>query len=249
MKNEFIPEHKNRLDVEMVKRGMVRSRSMANDLISREKISVNGKIITKPSLSVSETDKITIDSPVKFVSRAGEKLDYALKTFEINPEGLEIIDIGSSTGGFTDCLLQNNVKKIIAIDVGTNQMVEEIKLDSRVELHESTDVRNFKLPHPVDIAVIDVSFISLSLVLPKAFEFLKDGGKAIALVKPQFEVGMKIAKKQKGIIKNEDEQFQVLEKIKSTAREIGFEIMRDTLSPITGEKGNREFLLLLQKSK
>lgn len=237
----------NRLDMEIAKRNLARSRSAASDLISRGKVSVNGKVTTKSSVKIFDTDLIVVDSPTEFVSRAGEKLSHALKIFEINVNDLSVIDIGSSTGGFTDCLLKNGAQKIIALDVGTDQLVSELRNDPRVEVFESTNVRTFKIPYLVDMAVIDVSFISLNLVLPKVFEFLKNGGLVIALVKPQFEVGMEIAKKKKGIITEEKEQLRVLQNIKKKAMEIGFKVIKDTPSPITGEKGNREFLLLLQK--
>jgi len=242
-------EHRERLDVEMMRRGLTRSRSSANDLILRKKVSVNKKIVTKPSTKIISSDQIFINSLENFVSRAGEKLNHALKTFKINVFDLEVVDIGSSTGGFTDCLLKNGAKKIIAIDVGTDQMVSELKKDPRVEIFEGTNVRTFKLPHHVDMVAIDVSFISLALILPRAYEFLKPEGFVIALVKPQFEVGMEIAKKFKGVITDEKQQKLVLENIKSVSEKIGFQIIDETLSPITGEKGNREFLLFLQKTE
>jgi 23S rRNA (cytidine1920-2'-O)/16S rRNA (cytidine1409-2'-O)-methyltransferase len=238
----------NRLDAEIFRRGLARSRSAASDLVSRSKVSVNGKTSTKQSAQVNEADVIVIDSPSVFASRAGEKLSHALEIFKIDVRDLEIIDVGSSTGGFTDCLLKNGARKITAIDVGTDQLVPELRNDSRVEVREGTDVRKFKLPSPVDMAVIDVSFISLSLVLPKVFQFLKPDGLAIALVKPQFEVGMESAKKKKGIITDEKEQSNVVLRIKSIATKLGFAVLQEAVSPIKGEKGNREFLLLLKKA-
>ncbi len=247
MEQNTSPEIKNRLDVEMQKRNLVRSRSLASDLIKRGKVSVNGAIITKQSIEVGAADLITVDSPERFVSRAGEKLAHALESFKIPVTGLTAIDIGSSTGGFTDCLLQKGVAKVIAVDVGTNQLVPLIKHDPRVLVHEGTNIRTFTIPELVDLAVIDVSFISLSLVLPKTYTYLKEGGMVIALVKPQFEVGMETAKKHRGVIKSAPLQKEVLERIKSEAKEIGFKVVNDTTSPIEGEKGNKEFLLVLKK--
>ncbi|HEY0908481.1 MAG TPA: TlyA family RNA methyltransferase [Candidatus Paceibacterota bacterium] len=253
MDNETPIETKTRLDVAVHSRGLARSRSAAVDLIKREKIKVNGKVITKGSFEVSSSDTLSIDAPERFVSRAGEKLSHALDAFKIDVKGLEAVDIGSSTGGFTDCLLQRGAKKVVAIDVGNDQLVSELRNDPRVEVHEDTNVRSFKIASPVDIAVIDVSFISLTLVLPKAYEFLKDGGLlkkggiVVALVKPQFEVGMETAKKHRGVITSEGEHRQVLEHVKSVAKEIGFKVANETPSPIEGEKGNKEFLLYLKK--
>jgi len=240
-------QHTNRLDVELYRRGLARSRSEASDLIARKKISVNKKIVTKVSTGVLECDVLEVSSPSPYVSRAGEKLSFALEQFKINVTGLETLDIGSSTGGFTDCLLKKGAKKVIAIDVGSNQLSKELRSDARVELHESTDIRRFSLTSPVDLVTIDVSFISLTLVLPKAFEYLKPDALCVALVKPQFEVGMELAKKYQGVILDEKLQASMLEKIKTSALSVGFKIIGNCPSPIEGEKGNREFLLLLQK--
>lgn len=253
MEQHILPEIKTRLDVALYERGLTRSRSAAVDLIKRDKVLVNGKTANKASIEVKSTDTITIDSPERFVSRAGEKLSHALDAFKIDVTGLEAVDIGSSTGGFTDCLLQRNAKKVIAIDVGTDQLVTELRNDPRVEVHEGTNIRQFSISQKVDIAVVDVSFISLTLVLPKVYEFLKDGGLlkkggiAVALVKPQFEVGMETAKKHRGVITSEGEHREVLERVKSVAKDIGFKVVNETVSPIEGEKGNKEFLLYLKK--
>jgi 23S rRNA (cytidine1920-2'-O)/16S rRNA (cytidine1409-2'-O)-methyltransferase len=246
MSDDKNTKQSNRLDVETARRGLARSRSEAADLISRKKVSVNGKISSKASMEVSPDDNISVDSPSRYVSRAGEKLSFALSHFQIDPTGLDAIDIGSSTGGFTDCLLRSGAKHVTAIDVGKNQFAKELRGDARVILHESTDVRRFTTV-PVDLVVIDVSFISLSLVLPKAFEFLKPSCSCIALVKPQFEVGMELAKKFQGVILDNKLQSDMVDKIKSCALSLGFKIAGDAPSPIEGEKGNREFLLLLKK--
>ncbi|MEN9622187.1 MAG: ribosomal large subunit methyltransferase [Candidatus Parcubacteria bacterium] len=253
MENNTSPEHKNRLDVEMHSRGLARSRSNAVDLIKRGKVKINGKVVTKASVEVGMADTLSIETPEKFVSRAGEKLEHALSVFKVDVKDLTAVDIGSSTGGFTDCLLQHGARKVIAIDVGTDQLVAELRNDPRVEVHEGSNVRSFVISEQVDIAVIDVSFISLTLVLPKAYEFLKDGGllkkggTVVALVKPQFEVGMETAKKHRGVITSEGEHREVLERVKKVAKEIGFKVVNETISPIEGEKGNKEFLLLLKK--
>lgn len=247
MKTPISQEHTKRLDVEVAFRGLARSRSSALDLIRREKISVNGIIVSKPNTLVSPHDLIEVTQAQKFVSRAGEKLDHALDIFHISPVGLTVLDIGSSTGGFTDCLLQRGATKVIAVDVGTDQLVPELRNDARVELHEGTNIKSFSVSSPVDMVTVDVSFISLTHILPKIFSSLKKGGNCITLVKPQFEVGMETAKKFEGVITDETLQKQVLENIKLEAKKVGFKVIDETNSPILGEKGNKEFLLHLKK--
>lgn len=240
-------EHKNRLDVEVESRGLARSRSNASDLIKRGKVTVNGIVKIKPSTPVSPGDAIELASHERFVSRAGEKLEHALDRFNIDVEGVEAVDIGSSTGGFTDCLLKRGASRVIAIDVGTEQLVKELRENLLVELHEGTNVRTFDLPSQVKLVVIDVSFISLALVLPKAYEFLKRGGTCVALIKPQFEVGMETAKRYEGVITDEKLQRKAVASIKAFARKNKFEVIDEIPSPIEGEKGNKEFLLYLKK--
>lgn len=238
---------KERLDKEMHARNLARSRSLASDLIKRGKVTVNGAVITKPSAEVLSSDHIEVKPDAVFVSRAGEKLSKAITEWKLPIEGLTVLDVGSSTGGFTDCLLKNGATSVIAVDVGTDQFDSVLRQDPRITLYEGTDIRSFVLPHPADAATIDVSFISLTLVLPKVFELIKKNGFLVALVKPQFEVGKEIADKYRGVITDEHEQKKVLEKIKNTAQEIGFKVTGETTSPIEGEKGNIEFLLLLKK--
>lgn len=242
-----LPPRKNRLDVEVARRGLARSRSLAADLIKRGKVNVNGNAETKPSFELSETDSIDISGGSSYVSRAGEKLAAALSAFKLDVSGLEAVDIGSSTGGFSDCLLRNGAKKVIAIDVGTDQFDASLRDDPRIELHEGTDVRKFALASPVDLATLDVSFISLTHVLPKAFELVKKDGAVVALVKPQFEVGKETADRFKGVIWDDKERLAALENVKSFAQKVGFKVAGSIDSPLEGEKGNREFLLLLRK--
>lgn len=248
--NEPLREIGKRLDTELFSRGIVRSRSAAADLIKRGKVRVNGKVITKTSTDVFVADKLEADQNVSFVSRAGEKLAHALKEWKIDVNGLYAIDIGSSTGGFTDCLLQNGVKNVLAIDVGTDQLAQSLREDIRVEVRENTDVRKLNqsdIPVPADMATIDVSFISLEHILPKVFSLIKKGGFVIALVKPQFEVGKEIADKNKGIITDSNEQKTALDSVKKFAKSAGFKVKNETISPLEGEKGNKEFLLYLTK--
>ncbi|MBI5134104.1 MAG: TlyA family RNA methyltransferase [Candidatus Taylorbacteria bacterium] len=247
MENPSSLEHGNRLDVEAYRRGLTRSRSLSADLIKRGKMRVNGKVALKASLEVRLEDDISIEGGDTFVSRAGEKLSFAIEAFKLDFAGATVIDIGSSTGGFVDCLLKKGAAKVIAVDVGTDQLDSSLRDDPRIELHESTDIRKFCLPSPVDAAVIDVSFISLSHILPKAYELVKNGGRVVALVKPQFEVGKEIADRFKGIISDEKVRHDALQRVRDVAKSSGFSIEAEAVSPIEGEKGNKEFLLLLSK--
>jgi 23S rRNA (cytidine1920-2'-O)/16S rRNA (cytidine1409-2'-O)-methyltransferase len=240
-------EHKNRLDVEVALRGLTRSRSSATDFIKRGNVSVNGKIILKPSFEIARTDIIAVTGSPFFVSRAGEKLEYALSKWNIDVRNKIAVDIGSSTGGFTQCLLSRGVKKVYSIDVGTDQLDPTFRNDERVIAMEKTDARDASLPELVDIAVVDLSFISLSHVLPKVFELVRTDGYVVALVKPQFEIGMKKANETKGIVVDETLQKQALASIEVSAQKIGFKVDASIDSPITGEHGNKEFFLLLKR--
>ena len=179
-----------RLDTLLTEKKLVRSRNLAVTLIKDSKVLVNGEIITKPAKDFTNPDNLHIkilEQP-KYVGRGGLKLEKALIEFKINPINLIALDVGSSTGGFTDCLLQNGAKKIYSVDVGTDQFDSKLKKDPRIILMEKTDIRNVKtLPEAPDLAVIDVSFISLKLILEKVKNLLKNNSKIIALVKPQFE--------------------------------------------------------------
>ncbi len=236
-----------RLDLMIMNRKLVRSRSVATDLIKKGEVMVNGKIITKPAKEFSEEVKIKILEQPKYVGRGGLKLEKALKEFTLDPNGLTILDVGSSTGGFTDCLLQNGGKRIYAIDVGTDQFDKELKKDPRVILMEKTNIRDIKsLPEKADLAVIDISFISLELVLKNVANLLTPKGKIIALIKPQFET-TKDKKNKKGIVTNNETREEVLEKIKAYTKNIGLKTLKLTDSPILGGSGNKEYLILLQK--
>jgi 23S rRNA (cytidine1920-2'-O)/16S rRNA (cytidine1409-2'-O)-methyltransferase len=237
---------KERLDVLLFKQGLCRSRTAAGVLISRGSVLVNGVVETKSSKFVLVDSKIEVIDPLAFVSRAGEKLEHALTTWGIAVTGLIAADIGASTGGFTDCLLQHGAEKVYAIDVGTNQLVKSLRDNPKVVSLEQTDIRKANLPEKVDLIVIDVSFISLLHVLPKAVTMLKKDGMVIALVKPQFEVGPDVVDKH-GVVTEESTRKEVLEKIRSAATQLGLKIQGELVSPIKGNAGNTEFLLWLQK--
>jgi 23S rRNA (cytidine1920-2'-O)/16S rRNA (cytidine1409-2'-O)-methyltransferase len=236
-----------RLDILITEKKLARSRNTASDLIKNSLVKVNGEIIIKPSKDIAENAIIEILEQPKYVGRGGLKLEKALEEFQINPEGMTVLDVGSSTGGFTDCLLQKGAQKVYALDVGTDQLDPSLKNDPRVISMEKTDIRNIKtLPDKIDLAVIDVSFISLELILESVKNLLKTKGKIIALVKPQFETA-KEDKNKSGIVKNNELREKVLEKIKNYAQEINLKVLKETASPILGGSGNKEYLVLMEK--
>jgi 23S rRNA (cytidine1920-2'-O)/16S rRNA (cytidine1409-2'-O)-methyltransferase len=233
-----------RLDIELVKRKLVHSRSQAQTLIEEGAVLVNDKIITKTSKDVSEKESIILTEKLKYVSRGGYKLEAGLQNFGLTSlTEFIILDIGSSTGGFTDCVLQMGAKQVYSVDVGTGQFSEFLKSDSRVVLMEQTDIRNIeKLPTLVDLIVIDVSFISLEHIIPILSRFLKKGGSVVALVKPQFEVGKGNLNRQ-GIVTDVDLYKVVEKKILNCFIEHQFTIEDYRISPIIGGSGNSEYLL------
>lgn len=234
---------KERLDVEMVRRGLVKSRAVAVRLISDKQVLVAGIPATKASQQVTTDSKIELLSTPQFVGRGGEKLAAALSAFSIDPAGLTVLDVGSSTGGFTDCLLQASAQRVYAVDVGTNQFDSELKKDARVVLMEQTDIRNVtSLPDPIDLAVIDVSFISLTKVLPAVSKLVKKSGTIIALVKPQFETSPD-SKNRAGVIVDEKIREQALQSVLTFAKEIGLHTIHTIPSPVAGGEGNLEYLV------
>jgi 23S rRNA (cytidine1920-2'-O)/16S rRNA (cytidine1409-2'-O)-methyltransferase len=183
--------------------------------------------------------------PPKFVSRAGQKLEAGLDHFDVDPKGLRVLDAGSSTGGFTDCLLQRGAAQVIAVDVGTNQLHERIRADPRVDVREQTDVRTLdqaSLGGPVDLVVGDLSFISLRLVLPALTELCVPGGSMLLLIKPQFEAGRREAAKGRGVITDPAIRKRVIAEVESAALSYGAVMMGVMTSPITGTAGNVEFV-------
>lgn len=237
-----------RLDLYLSDNKIVKSRSVSAMMIKEGKVSVNGKVCTKPSYMVSEDDSIEITGEMpKYVGRGGLKLEKAIDYFKINLSNKKCIDIGASTGGFTDCMLQNGAELVYAVDVGSDQLDQKLRNDKRVVSMEKTDIRNVTNEIPiVDFISIDVSFISLKLVLPTAFRLLKETGSLIALIKPQFEAGKSNLNK-KGIVKEEKIRMRVCENIKQFALSCGFSCAGVTVSPISGGDGNTEYLIYLIK--
>lgn len=239
-----------RLDVYLSDNNIVKSRSLAATLIKQGSVEVNGRICTKPSFTVCDGDNVKIIGELpKYVGRGGLKLERALAHYRLHLDGAVCIDIGASTGGFTDCMLQNGAAKVYSVDVGTDQLDEKLRNDSRVISMEKTDIRNCvgTLPQ-VDFISIDVSFISLKLVLPSAFALLKDGGECVALIKPQFEAG-KAHLSKNGIVRDTKVHKKVCDDIAEFASAVGFERSEIIPSPITGGDGNTEYLIYLKRPK
>lgn len=239
-----------RLDVALAERGLCASRTLAQAMILAGEVRVDGQVETKASRKVSDENSIEIEKPPRFVSRGGEKLEGAFVKFGLEVEGLTGLDVGSSTGGFTDCLLQHGAKRVMAVDVGTNQLAYKLRADSRVWVRENYNARYMKredLPWEPDIAVTDVSFISLRLILPPIVDVLKPGGKIVALIKPQFEVGKGNA--PGGLVRDERLRVEARDSIVAFAqKDLGLALLGLDVSPIRGrEMGNIEYLSLFSK--
>jgi 23S rRNA (cytidine1920-2'-O)/16S rRNA (cytidine1409-2'-O)-methyltransferase len=238
---------KTRLDVLLFQRNLVESRERANAVIMSGGVYVEGSKALKPGIQVSPDAHIEIRESLKYVSRGGLKLEKALNFFEINPEGLVCVDCGASTGGFTDCLLQNGAKLVYAIDVGYGQLAWSIRSDSRVVTMERTNIRNVTaemFEFKPQLAVVDVSFISLKLILPVLKEILSNDGQAVCLIKPQFEAGREKVGKN-GVVRDVETKINVLNDFIQNAEKVGFRVKGLTYSPIKGPKGNIEFLCSL----
>jgi 23S rRNA (cytidine1920-2'-O)/16S rRNA (cytidine1409-2'-O)-methyltransferase len=237
--------HKERLDCVLAAQGLVPSREAAVRTILAGGVSVNGIVVDKPAKLVSLDARIEIVQPAMFVSRSGDKLAAALDAFRIDAQGAIGLDVGCSTGGFTDCLLQRGAIRIYAIDVGYGQFEWRLRKDSRVVLLERTNIRYVypaAVPEPIDVAVIDVSFISLTLVLPPVVRLLNSSAVVVALVKPQFEVG-KGQVGRGGIVRDDAQREAVTEKIIVCAARLGLQLKGILDSPVVGRKGNREILV------
>ncbi len=242
---------KERIDKLLVESGLVPSRERARALIMAGQVVVDDHLAEKPGQMVQAAAVIRLKGdPLPFVSRGGLKLQKALDEFGIDVAGLVALDVGASTGGFTDCLLQRGARKVIAVDVGYGQLAWQLRQDERVVNLERTNIRYLapeRLPEVPDIAVIDASFISLAKVLPAATALLGEQGVIVALIKPQFEVGRGGVGKG-GVVRDAEKHREVIEATKGLAEELGLEVRGVTESPILGPKGNREFLIHLVKN-
>lgn len=234
-----------RADVALVSRGLAASRERAQGLIASGFVTLNGRTLTKSAVKVTDDDLLEITGEdLPYVSRGGFKLEKALKSFCVNPAGLICMDIGASTGGFTDVLLQNGAKRVYAIDVGTGQLDARLQNDPRVVSMEHTNARELRaemFPDRPALAVMDVSFISIRLILPAAFQVLGESGRMISLIKPQFEAGPKNIGK-KGIVSDPKVHVDVLRQIVDFAPTLGWRVRKLDFSPIAGTSGNLEFL-------
>jgi 23S rRNA (cytidine1920-2'-O)/16S rRNA (cytidine1409-2'-O)-methyltransferase len=238
---------KERVDVLLVERGLVESRSMAQRLVMAGQVRADGQLIQKPSVQVSKEAVLEVESGPQYVSRGGEKLAGAFAVFSPDVTGLVCVDVGASTGGFTDCLLQNGAAKVYAVDVGKGILHWKIRQDPRVVVMEETNARHVDgFPEAVSFVTIDASFISLKILLPVVRGwFGEGGGRVIALVKPQFEAGREEAARGKGVIKDTRVHRAVLKDVLGFAQEQGFAVLGLDRSPIKGPKGNVEFLAYL----
>jgi 23S rRNA (cytidine1920-2'-O)/16S rRNA (cytidine1409-2'-O)-methyltransferase len=237
--------HKERLDRVLAAQGLVPSREAAARTVLAGGVSVDGVMVDKPAKLVPLDARIEIVQPALFVSRSGDKLAAALDVFHIDPRGTIGLDVGCSTGGFTDCLLQRGATRIYAIDVGYGQFDWRLRNDSRVVLLERTNIRYVDravVPEAIDLAVIDVSFISLTLVLPAVVHLLNKSAVVVALVKPQFEVG-KGQVGRGGIVRDDAQRKVVTEKIIACAAHLGLQVNGVIDSPVVGRRGNREILV------
>ena len=233
---------KKRIDVLLFEKNYYNSREKAKEAIKSSKVKLNGQLVTKPSLEVEENCEFET-LPFSFVSRGGIKLQKAIETFKIDLKDKVVLDIGASTGGFTEVCLKNGAKKVYAVDTGKDQLDEALKTNSKVVNLEQTNYLNLDCSKfNIDFVVIDVSFVSLTKILPKVATDFKNVG-LVALIKPQFEVGLEYAKKHKGIVKDEKMHKKVLENIKNLLKNLNFSIFGEIESPIKGGDGNKEFLI------
>jgi 23S rRNA (cytidine1920-2'-O)/16S rRNA (cytidine1409-2'-O)-methyltransferase len=251
-----------RLDQALVERGLCESREKAKRAIMAGTVKINGQLARKPSDSIKPDDELALTEPEKFVSRGGHKLEHALEHFKLDVSGLTAIDLGASTGGFTDCLLQHGAAKVFAVDVGQGQLAWKLRRDRRVVVMEKTNARNLKpesfgfsdprpsTPDPrPSLVVIDCSFISLRKILPPAVALLRPSGNIVALIKPQFEAGKTEVDKGEGVITDPAIHDRVLRELEEfVAGDTRIRWRGVTESPLLGPAGNKEFLVLIEKT-
>jgi 23S rRNA (cytidine1920-2'-O)/16S rRNA (cytidine1409-2'-O)-methyltransferase len=244
---------RERIDKLLVERGLTGSRTRAQALVMAGVVLVNEQRVNKPSDIFPSDAQIRIkgsdDPSQRYVGRGGVKLEAALREFSVDPTGLECLDVGASTGGFTDCLLQNGARKVVALDVGHNQIDWRLRTDSRVEVREGVNARHLRpqdFAGRFDLIVMDVSFISATKILPALVPLLTDSGRLITLIKPQFEVG-KGEVGSGGIVRDKEKHARVVQEVNQAARELGFEVRGVIESPIQGADGNVEFLACYEK--
>ena len=243
-------DKKVRLDKLLVERGFIQSRERSRALIMAGKVTVEGKVIDKPGTQVDVEAKLQLrgeDSP--YVSRGGEKLEGALHVLGVKPQGMVVMDVGASTGGFSDCILQKGARKVYAVDVGYGQLAWKLQKDPRIVNLERRNIRYLKreeVQEEVDLILIDTSFISIEKFLPHLLGFLRKGGFILSLVKPQFEVRKGEVGKG-GVVRDSTLHQKVINRISKFSRELGLKILGVTESPLLGPRGNKEFFIYLKK--
>ena len=242
-------ENRKRIDALMVSLGVAPSREKAKEMIKSGNVYLNGKVVSKAGLLASDCDIIEYKGEAeRYVSRGGLKLEKAVDVFKLDLNGYLCIDIGASTGGFTDCMLQNGAKKVYAVDSGSGQLSPKLKSDHRVIDLEKTNFRYItekEIPERADFASADVSFISLKYILPALSSLLKDGGSAVCLIKPQFEAG----RENVGVVKDPRVHIKVIKNVCSYAVQAGFSVSALDFSPVKGPEGNIEYLVYLKKDE
>lgn len=245
-----------RLDVALVARGLAASREQAQRAIMAGQVTVNGQLAHKASQTVRDADEVALAAPERFASRGGYKLEHALLHFQLDVTGLTAVDLGASTGGFTDCLLQHGAARVYAVDVGQGQLAWKLRQHPRVVVMERTNARQLspaRMPEgfaPADLVTVDCSFISLRLVLPSAAGLIRPGGHIVALIKPQFEAGKSEADRGAGVITDPAVHERVLAELAAFVREeTRLQWLGVTESPLIGPAGNKEFLVLLENAQ
>lgn len=242
---------RRRLDAELVRRGLVTSRDRAREAVASGQVTVNGAVAQKSARLVLPGDALElVGPPARYVSRGGEKLEGALAAFDLDVAGMRCCDVGSSTGGFTDCLLQRGAAEVVAIDVGRAQLHERLINDHRVSLYERTDIRDVDpsaIGAPFDLVTADVSFISLTSILDCLVRVVSSGAPVLVLVKPQFEVGRRLANKGRGVIRDPEQWRAALDRVLEAATTAGLAPQSAVPSALKGAQGNVEFFLHLQK--
>lgn len=233
---------KTRLDIELARRGLVASRSQAESYIKLGKVRVNGKILNKSSILVSDDDRLEVRQATQYVSRAALKLAGAADKFDLDFKGKTVLDVGSSTGGFTDYALRHGAAKVIAVDVGTDQLHPSLRVNPNIDVHEKTDIRDFKIKIKPDLILVDVSFISLRQVLPAVEKLAGADTQIVAMAKPQFEANT--ANTNKGVIKNDTIRRNILKDLETWLKN-HFVINAKSDSQVAGAKGNKEKFYLL----
>lgn len=239
-----VSESRTRLDQSLVARGLVATRSQAESYIKLGNVTVNKQIVTKPGTFIQPTDKVALKVDQQYVSRAALKLASVTAKLDVSFKDTVVLDVGSSTGGFTDYALKHGAKQVIAVELGTNQMHPSLRNDPKIELHEKTDIRNFVTNQSIDIVVADVSFISLREILPSVAKLSNKNTKLLAMVKPQFEA-RELDLKHKGVIKNDRMRRDILRGFENWVQNL-FVIVDKADSEVAGAKGNRERFYLLK---